>query len=221
MGRHLETKHADRLDSLQLIMTKLCQNSKVDITIRLRLLEIIELKSFGWEVSPQVENYYKERFEQLASKQIEDSEKCNNTEYSINVNHGASKFVKRSILDKVPVVKECLEVNGVRMYLHSSNPASTAKAKKVLEDFFSQDSSLRPQVQYSRCEILGLASSPLSLLPPDRWEVMSKSLPSILLRSGNCTADGEGDRSNRLHPPVPPHNETCVLPNNLPVIKKE
>ena len=71
--------------NLQVLLTNLCQDSSLDIVLRLQLLEVIfeatrsckfqeispvyedavlqviELRSLGWKPDPTVENYYKER----------------------------------------------------------------------------------------------------------------------------------------------------------------
>ena len=65
--------------NLQVLLTNLCQDSSLDIVLRLQLLEVfflksgsslsqvyfvlqvIELRSLGWKKNPTVENYYKER----------------------------------------------------------------------------------------------------------------------------------------------------------------
>ena len=64
--------------NLQVLLTNLCQDSSLDIVLRLQLLEVIssnefccsqvyfvlqviELRSLGWKKNPTVEKYYKER----------------------------------------------------------------------------------------------------------------------------------------------------------------
>ena len=65
--------------NLQVLLTNLCQDSSLDIVLRLQLLEVIflkngsslsqvyfvlqviELRSLGWKADPTVENYYRER----------------------------------------------------------------------------------------------------------------------------------------------------------------
>ena len=70
----LEGRHCQSLDFLQHQLTALCQDTGVDIVLRLQMLEVgevfswiyctlsaqvIELRSLGWKSSPIVESYYR------------------------------------------------------------------------------------------------------------------------------------------------------------------
>merc|ERR1719481_821376 len=69
VGAQLEQVCKGPLDSLQTILTKLCQDKRVDIFLRLQLLKLIELRSLGWRSNQTVESYYKERFSMLRDDQ--------------------------------------------------------------------------------------------------------------------------------------------------------
>jgi len=60
VGGQLERNNPYALNQLQGLLTNLCQDSSLDIVLRLQILEVIELRSLGWKPNPTVENYYKE-----------------------------------------------------------------------------------------------------------------------------------------------------------------
>ena len=59
VDRGLEPAHAARLNLLQERLTKLCQDPGpgLPVSLGLQLLEVIELRSLGWEAGPAVETY--------------------------------------------------------------------------------------------------------------------------------------------------------------------
>jgi len=216
VGRHLESQHSTKLDTLQTVLAGLCQDSRLDIVLRLRLLEVIELRTLKWEVTPVMEKYYKERFQQLqlgGGKQMLGSQ-----DQEILQRRGNSARDDIPTETETPV--DSLEVKDVLIYLRSDNPVSIAKAKKVLADFFSNDTSVFPKVQYSREKILSLSTGDMAHSPPDQWDTLSQSLPSVLLRSKGSVLQGEGDGS-RLSCKSSVIKSSDVLPDSLPVIKRQ
>ena len=51
MGHLLEADHGEKLGLLQMYLTEICKDVRVDINLRLKILEIIELRSLGWSHS--------------------------------------------------------------------------------------------------------------------------------------------------------------------------
>merc|ERR1719320_773574 len=62
VGHLLEKNHGDALDWLHLQLINVCQDSSVDVLLRLQLLEIIELRTLGWQSIPLIDAYYQKRF---------------------------------------------------------------------------------------------------------------------------------------------------------------
>merc|ERR1719318_2203085 len=62
VGHLLEKNHRDALDCLHLQLINVCQDSSVDVLLRLQLLEIIELRTLGWQSIPLIDAYYQKRF---------------------------------------------------------------------------------------------------------------------------------------------------------------
>merc|ERR1719403_792370 len=62
VGHLLEKNHGDSLDCLHLQLINVCQDLSVVVLLRLQLLEIIELRTLGWQSVPLIDAYYKKRF---------------------------------------------------------------------------------------------------------------------------------------------------------------
>merc|ERR1719204_1850375 len=69
VGHLLEKNHGDSLDCLHLQLINVCQDPSVDVVLRLQLLEIIELRTLGWQSVPLIDAYYKKRFGDYDQKQ--------------------------------------------------------------------------------------------------------------------------------------------------------
>ena len=70
MGHLLEKNHVEALDCLHLHLINFCQNSSVDVLLRLQLLEIVELRTLGWQSNPLINAYYKQRFMDFDLKKL-------------------------------------------------------------------------------------------------------------------------------------------------------
>ena len=64
VGPLLDSYDKDKMDTLHTLLTKICQDSQLDVLLRLQVLEVIELRTLGWVRSEAVDNYYQERFAQ-------------------------------------------------------------------------------------------------------------------------------------------------------------
>jgi len=170
VGSHLERNNPNALNRLQVLLTNLCQDSSLDIVLRLQLLEVIELRSLGWKPDPTVENYYKERINKFGGKK------------------------QNSEDDSVVELTSCIiEVEGALLTIQCSNAGSLELARGVLQQFFSKPPAPKPKVMLSRLEIMALASSPTSTSPPKNWDKLSKALPSVVVRSKSRNLGGRGD----------------------------
>jgi len=169
VGQQLERNNPYALNRLQVLLTNLCQDSSLDIVLRLQLLEVIELRSLGWKPDPTVENYYKERIGKFGKKQNSEE-------------------------DSVVELTSCIiEVEGELLTIQCSNAGSLELARGVLQQFFSKPPAPIPKVMLSRVEIMALAASPSSLSPPKNWEKLAKTLPSVVVRSRSRNIGGRGD----------------------------
>ena len=83
--------------------------------------------------------------------------------------------------------RECVVVDGVKIFLSSASPELLKEAKAVLAAKLhrgprSSSSSSSSSVQYSREDLLSLARSPTSSQPPVKWPGGSVSCPEILCK---------------------------------------
>ena len=127
VGRHLELSHASTLDALQQQLTALCQDPAVDIVLRLQLLEVVELRTLGWQRNPQLESYYRERQQQ----------------------HGGSGGAEEgpvAVRPALAMAQDWVLVKGVQIVIKSEDAIAVAKSKQVLEEFFTREIDSVPQV---------------------------------------------------------------------------
>ena len=125
VGARLEEGHASTLDSLQSLLTALCQDRALDMVLRLALLEVVELRSLSWRSYPAMETYYRDRFTKVGGERSEGD---------------------RPGAPVAKVREERMVVSGAALAISSSSPAALAAATKVLEEFFARREPALPQV---------------------------------------------------------------------------
>ena len=74
-GEVLDMNYKEKLDVMQSVMTKICQDRQLDLTIRLQVLEIVELRTLDWKSNYIVEEYYKDRLAKLENMKKKDENK--------------------------------------------------------------------------------------------------------------------------------------------------
>jgi len=74
-GEALDMNYKEKLDVMQSVMTKICQDRQLDLTIRLQVLEIVELRTLDWKSNYIVEEYYKDRLAKLENMKKKDENK--------------------------------------------------------------------------------------------------------------------------------------------------
>merc|ERR1719186_1232824 len=57
----------EQLDQVQEGLTRLCQDAtlELEMELRLQLLELIELRTLGWETSESMEKFYTDKFKEV------------------------------------------------------------------------------------------------------------------------------------------------------------
>jgi hypothetical protein len=192
VGPLLDITYKDKMDIMQTLLTKICQDSQLDLVLRLQVLEVIELRTLGWKSNEVVDNYYQERFTQFEESR---KEKERREAKAAKSKDGGDKKRKLSQTPSMISVqeqnnkdKQFVTVNGEKIFLSSSNPELAADAKKLLVDHFSSQSTLTvpsatSNMKYSRTDLLTLATSPLAREAPLNWERLVKTLPSVIQRS--------------------------------------
>jgi len=64
-GASLETSHKELMDKLLSAMVAACRDDELELICRVHMLEIIELRSMGWQTNENVTNYYKQKLAQI------------------------------------------------------------------------------------------------------------------------------------------------------------
>ena len=203
MGSLLEANYKSKLDSLQTLLTELCKDESLELVLRLKVLEVIELRTMGWRASSSAAQYYRERI-----PQVEDSQRRRRTQQtaarpssnsvtppsagsigSIQAKggkEGEDLRFQTSVKELFPNTnireRECVVVDGVKIFLSSASPELLKEAKAVLAAKLHRGPRSSSSVQYSREDLLSLARSPTSSQPPVKWPGGSVSCPEILCK---------------------------------------
>lgn len=64
-GAQMESSHKDPMDRLLSALVAACRDEDLDLVCRVHMLEIIELRSMGWQTNENVTNYYKQKLAQI------------------------------------------------------------------------------------------------------------------------------------------------------------
>eukprot|EP00092_Neocalanus_flemingeri_P037806 GFUD01041156.1.p1 GENE.GFUD01041156.1~~GFUD01041156.1.p1 ORF type:complete len:284 (-),score=117.82 GFUD01041156.1:86-937(-) len=230
VGPMMERNHKDKLDTLQTLLTKICQDRDLDLVLRLQVLEVIELRTLGWKSNEGVDNYYKERFTQFEESRKKEQER-KEAKAAKNRDGGEKKLKENQSLSKSSVQEQVDEkekifitVNGVKLFISSKSPELSMSAKKFLESHFSNQSMTMPtssKMKYTRTDLLTLASSTMAREAPANWDKLAKTLPTVIQRrscsSPSPTANqvGGGDSSQSQMS----KQKNTALPGNLPIIR--
>ena len=153
-GSKLEFSFKMELDELQNELVKLCQDSYLDLEVRLQILEIIELRSFGWKPNKGMEEFYIEKFND-ARKAKEMS--LTSPPRTVNVStptvyKSAMKSPNEQIKDATPrvgvndednVTRSHLKIGTSVLSLESRDRSLVQLARQQLETFFSRSSGVQ------------------------------------------------------------------------------
>jgi len=228
VGPLLDINHKDKLDILQILLTKICQDTELDLVLRLQVLEVIELRTLGWKSNEVVDNYYNERFAQFEESRRRKQERKEAKDSRSK--EGGDKKPRLSLTPSMSSIqeqasekeKDFVIVDGVKLFLQSSSVQLTASAKKLLEGHFNNQSSAAPpsssNMKYSRKDLLTLATSPLAREAPLNWDSLAKTLPAVIQRLPdplNKTA-GSGDSNPYL---TGTRQKNPAMPASLPLIR--
>ena len=168
VGHLLEAEYSEKLDQLQMFLTEICQDSAVEISLRLNILEIIELRSLSWRSNPHVEHFYQEKKAHFEQRQrpfheVQDIKKKNfasalaykgEKSAKSNIDDDDKLKFQTSVQDLFPNIKlrerECVVVEGKdvkeKLFLSSTNSQLVKDAKSCLSQYFSsQARQSRPQ----------------------------------------------------------------------------
>jgi len=190
-GKQLEETDQEQLNHVMLELTKLCQESSLGLEIRLRFLEVIELRSLGWDSNENLEAFYKDKFNEVVEKTGSEPSSLDTTDDDDNSEDAAQEMIK---------------VGAVRLFISSTDKTITSAAKKQLEKFFRSPSwhtddadtassagrrnmyFTAPPIQtstthqYTRESLLMLATSQESQKAPVNWARRIQALPRVIVK---------------------------------------
>jgi len=185
VGPQVDSSHKDKMDVMQSLLTKICQDTQLNLELRLQVLEVIELRTLSWVSNPTVDNYYQERFAQFEERRKKDQEK---KEAKALKNRGEKK---RKLSQLTPSMSSMQEDKQSVNRPSSMGYTESAVSSKSVTNLLGLQSSLpdteSPSMKYSRTEILTLATSPLAREAPLHWEKLVSKLPSIILQKSPGT----------------------------------
>ena len=203
----LEANYKDKLDQLQYVLTEFCKDGNIDMVLRLRVLEIIELRTMGWRMSNTAEEYYTTKITQFQKREERQRERSglaasletdafeNSTKMGMRDRKmsnpkidGRSSWddlrfhtpVQELFPDKELKKRECVVVDKVKIFLYSSSTKLLKEAKIVLTDNFNKSPNFS-NVKYSREDLINLKKSPPSSYPPLKWSMVTQSCPEIII----------------------------------------
>ena len=198
MGHLLESDHSEKLEMLQMYLTEICKDTRVDVTLRLKVLEIIELRSLGWNTNPGMESFYQEKISMFEKKENSSSmgKLASPSPPPSPVSRRGDGLASQSSLSSVDsqvaarsgqkgeYLSVSLEGENVRLFLSSASPRLTKHAKLILSQHFasksSSGSSIGAGVQYTREDLLSMASSPTVREKPEDWDCVLANIPEIV-----------------------------------------
>ena len=177
------------------------------MVLRLRVLEIIELRTMGWRMSNTAEEYYTTKIAQFQKREERQRERSglaasletdafeNSTKMGMRDRKmsnpkidGRSSWddlrfhtpVQELFPDKELKERECVVVDKVKIFLYSSSIKLLKEAKIVLTDNFNKSPNFS-NVKYSREDLINLKKSPPSSYPPLKWSMVTQSCPEIII----------------------------------------
>ena len=161
----MEANYKDKLDQLQHVLTEFCKDGNINMVLRLRVLEIIEMRTMGWRMSSTAEEYYTTKIAQfqkreesketngsvLAASSANDVHKSNKTGTADKYKGSNPKICGGSSKDEMrlqtPVhelfpnkelkERECVVVDKVKIFIYSSSTRLLKEAKIVLTENFN------------------------------------------------------------------------------------
>ena len=195
-GKQLEETDQEQLNHVVLELTKLCQESSLGLELRLRFLEIIELRSLGWDSNENLEAFYKDKFNEVVETSNPKQSRIDTTDDDDNSEDAAQEMIK---------------VGAAKLFLSSTDKTIISAAKNQLERFFmspswntTNDTGMEISVgltnrrnnsyytappiqtpsthQYTRETLLMLATSQESQKAPVNWARRIQALPRVIVK---------------------------------------
>jgi len=180
VGKELDKRHKEMMDTMQDLLTKVCQDTQLNLELRLQVLEVIELRTLSWVRNETVDDYYQQRYAQFDEKRRREQERKDSKAAK---NKGDKKRKLSQTTQSMSSVQEDKKSAIVDSVVGSYSNAS--RSRRALVDQMSSQLSIpdtTPVNKYSRTELLTLATSPLCREAPLHWDKLVSKLPSVILQ---------------------------------------
>jgi len=209
VGPELDKRHKEKMDIMQDCLGKICQDTQLNLELRLQVLEVIELRSLCWVRNEAVNEYYQERYAQFEERRRKEQERK-------EVKASGSKKEKKRKLSQttqsMSSIQEDKKSAIMDSVVGSSSNATRShckllpRSRRALMDQLSSQSSIpdtAPVNKYSRTELLTLATSPLCREAPLHWDKLVPKLPSVILQNSPrsrdlMTGSGSGEQESKM-----------------------
>jgi len=194
----------EKFDRMQMIFNEFCKDVGVDVALRLQVLEVLELRIMKWNVRPELAEYYQSniakieenrKMKQAQATKDNSSIKSSSTISTVFLEKsnrqksypvGDEMRFKTSVQELFPEVKlkerECVVVDGVKIFLSSVSTDLLKKAKTILtEHLVKPKPASSSLIRYSREDLLSLAAAPFSQ-DENKFTFIRHSCPEVLLK---------------------------------------
>jgi len=208
-GAALEEAGAE-LDTLQARLVQVCQQSGLDLELRLQILELVELRALGWRSNRGMEQFYAEKFSEARAakaRQLQEGNPGRGGEDDARASSDPAPTRTAAEAETETTFQRQLVVGESTLVLRSCDRPLVQLARQQLETFFSGRSAVRvaaagdaaaasrrlevdytaPEpplaaLKYSREALLTLATNQLAQDAPINWDQRMRNLPGVILK---------------------------------------
>ena len=146
-GAALEEAGAE-LDTLQARLVQVCQQSGLDLELRLQILELVELRALGWRSNRGMEQFYAEKFSEARAAKARQLQEGNPDHGAVDDAHASAdpaptRTAEEGETETEATFQRQLVVGESTLVLRSCDRPLVQLARQQLETFFSGRSAVR------------------------------------------------------------------------------
>ena len=146
---------------------RICVDSRLDLELRFKVLEVVELKSSGWIPCDKSNDFDKNK--------LEESFKHN----EIKENPASPQNVESDKNKRTSMFSSKVKVGGVEIIVKSKSKVMMENSKKALRGYFSLGNPGNRVFKYSKEQLQALSSVECD----DNWINVVKFIPKNLVRA--------------------------------------
>ena len=142
-------------------------DSRLELELRFKVLEVIELKSSGWISNDIADNVDKKKLKDLSIQS------------EIKENAASPQNVESDRNKRMSLFSSKVSVGGVEIIVKSKSKVMMENSKKALRGYFSLGNPGNRVFKYSKEQLLSLSSAG----GDDNWTNVVKFIPKNLVRA--------------------------------------